>query len=443
MSEQWLLSFLIALVLVLISLFFRIQQGSWFSPGAFFALCWCILVLLPLLAAPDFEVNPLGILWILIAVFIVYFGSLIGSGRMLFKHVPSISQISFHRGLYYQLKYFNQELLSKIIIYFSIIGSISSIILILSTGRNIGAILSIKSLARIAREFSILRYSDLNYREPAMAILLFSFIYAAALFGGTLFAICSSYCYKLISLLPILPALLSAAVLTTRASIYFTAILWISAYFSASVITKKGILPFFRSRNIIFALISGSTIFFLIIILLMFRYGTINLNIKTLHTILDQVRVDLFGYLSSFSEWFSDNWQKKIIPEFGSYTLGGPLALLKIVKRKSFESVYIGASYTNIFTIYRQLIEDFTLIGSIVILFLIGVISGRAFHQIVFKNNVLYIPILAIFYDITLRGFTGGLFRYTNLFFAWCIFIIYFMVTKMAISTFSKWNKSI
>lgn len=49
---------LLAVPLILVAVWARIDQGSWFAPGAFFALVWVVYVLVPLVFAPDLEVWP-------------------------------------------------------------------------------------------------------------------------------------------------------------------------------------------------------------------------------------------------------------------------------------------------------------------------------------------------------------------------------------------------
>jgi len=434
-AGNWLFLFTIGLFLFGFSLFIRIQQGSWLAPGAFFALYWAVFVILALVVAPDFDVRPEGLLWILFSIFAVYIGSVIGLGKMLFKAIPPSGQTRIKNlSTYRKPNNLNFPWLKQLVILCSILGLGAIIVLVLSTGRDLLSLLSLESISQIGREYTIARYLDPAYKEPGLAVALFTFIYLGALFGGILFAKTSSKRDHIISLLPFIPAIGVMIILTTRTSIYFTILIWVSSYFSTHVLTSKGLPSLFRWKYIIPGLVILILLVGVVTMALMSRYGINikNINIEVLIKIWSMIRVDVFAPLATFSQWFAQHWQETVEPAFGSFTFAGPLHWLGITEPLGYEPVEVPPTIfdTTLFTLFRNLISDFTLIGSILLLFAGGVLGGIVFRQVV-RGEILCLPILAAFYGVILCSFSGSLFDYTTVLIAWIIFVAYFVFIKI------------
>jgi len=432
-AGNWLLLFIIGLLLLAFALFARVQQGSWLAPGAFFALYWAVFVLLTLIIAPDFDVRPEGLLWILFSVFAVYIGSVIGLGKMLFKTVPSSERQTKIKNLStYRKSNLNFPWLKQLVFLCSILGFGGVIILVLSAGFDISSLFSIESISKMGREYSIARYSNLTYREPELAVFLCIFVYLGALFGGVLFAKSSSKRDRLIALFPFIPAMGYMLILTTRASVYFTFIIWLSAYLAAYATITKGIISLFTRRNIVLILGFALLIFAIFTGALMSRYAVTIISTDSLFNIWHQLRVDIFGSGTAFTQWFAYHWQDNILPSFGIFTFTRPLIMIGMNQfHLPVTLAEIGGFSTNIFTLFYSLIMDFTLIGSIFILFVVGILGGRAFCQVIQgRYRCIYLLILMLFYVFTLCGFVGSLFSYTTILLAWIAFIFYLLFVE-------------
>lgn len=426
-TGDWLFLFIIGLLLLVFALFARIQQGSWLAPGAFFALYWAVFVLLALIILPDSSIQTKGILWILFVVFAVYMGSIIGSSRMLSKMVPS----STEKQPLHQKYNLSLPWLGQITFLCSILGLGAVIVLLLSAGQGFSSLFSFESMSQIGREYSLARYSDPSYREPISAVILWSFIYLGALFGGVLFAKSSSKIHRLIALLPFIPAVGVAAVLTTRGSILFPLIMWVGAYFSTRVAIGKGTASLFSCRNIGLGLVLLLLILMMITVMLMWRGGISGIDIHYLIFIGDELRVDIFGSLAAFTQWFPTYWQDNIPPSFGIFTFSRPLSILGIHPPWFLTSrvAEVGNFSTTIFTLFDTFILDFTLVGSLLIFFIIGMLGGKAFYQLTKgKGKSIHLLILMVFYAITLTSFIGSPFCFTTLFLTWVAFIIYLLI---------------
>ena len=85
---------------------------------------------------------------------------------------------------------------------------------------------------------------------------------------------------------------------------------------------------------------------------------------------------------------------------------------------------------TNIFTIFRGLIQDFGLFGSLVFLFAVGLVAGIGYEE-TRRRNVIAIGVLSAFYAATLWSPIVDLFAYNSIIAAWILFLSYLSLTAI------------
>jgi oligosaccharide repeat unit polymerase len=146
--------------------------------------------------------------------------------------------------------------------------------------------------------------------------------------------------------------------------------------------------------------------------------------------LVERIRAYFFGYLSAFSQWIGSS------PEFnqnsGLITFAGPFNLIGIMDRPLgfYNPIYIanGVS-TNIFTAYRGLVSDFSILGSIFIAFLIGFITQSIFQNSDKIKLINTLPI-SMFYAFTLYSPLISIFHYNSILFSWIIILFPLIISK-------------
>jgi len=78
---------------------------------------------------------------------------------------------------------------------------------------------------------------------------------------------------------------------------------------------------------------------------------------------------------------------------------------------------------TNIYTLFRGLIQDFTLPGALIVLWIVGVIAGYAYNQTA-RGHLTWMPILIAFYAFAC-DFLTSIFNYNSILFAWVGLTVY------------------
>jgi len=361
-----------------------------------------------------------AIWWILFVAFAVYVGSILGSGRGFSKLIPYFSRDKTNK-----LKF---PWIRKIIFICTLLGLGAVIITLHSRGYNIFSLFSLDSIQQMGQDFSFARYHE-GYSPPLLATFFSTFIYFGAILGGILFTISLSKKDYFLSFFPFLPAFLMAVIHTTRTSILFPVVLWITSYFSMQVLLNKGVFRFFTWKRVLLIFFLVIFIISMVMILQMFRSDRFGWSYT--YQVWRHIRGGLFGGVSAFSYWLEINWAESISPSFGSFSLAGLYDWFGISERKAgLYEIHVPISYEksiNVFTWLRGLIDDFTLTGSLLFLFLMGIFGGFSFYQVA-KGKIIYLPFLLMFYGLTLWSYIVSLFNYNSILLAWFLFMFYIIV---------------
>lgn len=428
MIESWLLAIIPALLILFLALFIRAASGSWLMPGAIFSLFWAIMVFLPLLIAPDYEVAAGSVWSILAACFAVYAGTLVaGSGLLVGRSMTTgkDSRDSFSG----EAVGFHLFGLREVVFFFIVLGLFGSVISIWQAGGGLASFLSIKGIARMGHEFSVLRYSG-QYSPSLIAQFFRAFVYCAPLFGGLLFLV-PPRTNRWIALMSLLPAVTMGVAHTTRSTIVFAGIFWMASYFSGQVVINKGPVRLFTKARVIASVFLSGFLVTITVILQIFRGGGYLISYNLLLRTFLRLRVLFCGHLAAYSSWFQGSGYGFNIPRAGAFSFAGLFNLLGLHDREI--GLYIEAfqvstgHFTNVYTLFRGLIEDFTVMGALVVLFIIGIIAGRSYSRLQ-EGQLLYLPLLAGFYALTLWSSVTSVFNYNSVIAAWFLFTGYFFV---------------
>jgi len=421
-SENWVLSIIPSLLLLLLAWFARHQFGSWLFPSAFFGLYWALPLITSLILAPDFHFWP-GAAW-----FILFFGWTVHVGTQLGWAIGNTNVKAIKRNS--QARTFELFWGREILVTCTALGFLSVLITLQSRGYPLSMLLHPDLIPRVSRDFSIARYSEF-YDPPLVARLLTAFVYLGSMIGGVWLGTGAEVPRRtrLLALLPFGPAGLLALIHTTRTSLLFPLIFFLATYFATLVLRQVNIgagSVIRDPKKIAYAsllILAGVGIF---IALQMLRD---KLTLDDISITLDKTRVSLLGTPSAFSQWLEREWLNGRELGWGAYSFAGVYDVLGIAERQQgiyVEGAYVGAGEwsTNIYTVFRNLIDDFSLPCAIIVLFVIGVGAGFA-HRKVSTGAYPSLFLLSLFYAFTLWSTVVSIFNYNSIILAWFIFFGY------------------
>jgi len=392
----------------------RLNRGSWLAPSAFAPLAWLGLALLPLITAPDFWVSPTGVWVIVLLVFCTQVGAYIGEGRQAPVKAPGEpwrkTRIEFRSFLATQLL--------RWCLIFSLISLLGTILLTFTGFEAYRLPFSAEGFLDLGRLLSVQRYDEIQ--DPFLIRLLRVWDFPAALFAGMAFPLISDRRKKMLTFVWLCPALLNAAAVAARAGAVLCLVAWLAGSLAAQVYVTRGTFRVFRRRRL---LIGGITL--VSVVLFGLAIGVLRAGFERVHDYLrvwDALRPGAFGYLAAFGRWY-ENYDPSDLG-CGVNTLRGLFVLLRLHPRQlgfGLEGVNVGGILgTNIFTIFRGLIVDVSLPGSMIASLGFGLFSGWAYMRSS-QGQSSYVAPLAAYYAVLLFSPVICIFMFNSLLGAWIL----------------------
>ena len=382
--------------------------GTWLSPGSFFAISWSFFLIVPLLFAPEFKVDLLGI-W-----FIAILSMACAAGSVIAYKPPSIDSLVSNEPNKTNPSHLFHPLWVLILISF---GGVILLFRHALDTYNFGYYSM--GWVSIPNLIAVDRYSGyINY--PFIIKYSLYCIYPANLLGGLLLSVRQiSFKMKALTVMPLLLALVLGIIEGARTSILLGLVLFFSAWMSGAMINdphfnkKKPYLKIAISSG---GLILGFTAFFVLIQWL--RQGMDSIIIDLL---IDRIRAYFFGYLAAFTQWIGTIDSPNL--SGGLTTFAGPFNLLGVMERSlgfyDPANISLGIS-TNIFTALRGLVIDFSIPGSILIAFIVGFFLQLSYQRGISGTIINTLPI-SIFYAFTLYSPLISIFHYNSILFSWIV----------------------
>lgn len=394
-----LISLFISAGIFYVAYFVRRVSGTWMTPAGIWCLGWFLLTFIPLLVVPLVPVNPLAILYILtmsIAFSLPVLGVRWREIRFVRDGDTSVSfDTPFLRAAFY---------------VFAVIAVISLGIHLSIQGVTLSALTT--NFFETSSSLIVDRYTQSTV-ENIFAQISNVFTYITVGLGGLIFPGYHHFAGRARTLvLSMAPAL----VLMTVAGAKGTVFLCVALFYAGLLVRRMR-----AGDNRIIDVRTLLRVFSLFLLLLPFV--TVSFLSRGLYE--DSALVDLSSHLYrnfvsyssahvyAFSDWFS--WyigmDSNIVYAREDIT-GGFYTFMSIFKalgsKKEVPIGYFDEYFqyswflqTNIYTIFRGFITDFTLIGSVVFMYIIGLFSNSIFLSMATKHRASW----SVAYYIVFCGF--------------------------------------
>lgn len=394
--------------LVTLAVLARAGEGTWLAPGALFPLYWSVALIAPILFLPHDPVATGLILWITLAALVV-FGAAAIAGRGGEAEVVGRGAGAVARPL------------AVVTVVLACIGAAAPLVALERAGYGLAVFTSVHRLVMAAAALSIGRYTE-TYVPPLASQAALPFLYAAPAFGGMLAALATRNKHKVIALVPFVPPLLMTASQTERTVTIASAMIWVSAYLASRLYLGKTAM--FTRRHVIAGAVAGALAVMVFFAAAIARLGVTDLSY--LSDVAIKIQGGFFGHARVLSEWFtSAAFNTPASPTWGQYTFAGLYDALGVGHRHlglfSNSVVLASGDETNIYTLFRPLIEDFTPLGSLAALGILGGGGGLAYVA-VRRGSFRAVPLLAAFYLTVFYSLITSVWIYNSLMAAMVIF---------------------
>ena len=374
-----------------------------------FSFYWFLNVLISFLFFPDFIFSNFLLLFLIISSISIFIGERVGSFTII-KNNNSL--------------WFNLSLINKIFFIVFLFSMLFPIINLSNYGFNLFDISSLKSLLEINNKIANLRYLG-KIETTFTSQILLSLTYLLPFIGGFLYFHLNKKKFIILSILPQLLIMLSQ---NTKVSFIAAVLIFISCLTACNIIFTNKIYNF-SFKKIILASLIGLLFYSLFIFSFAARRG--ELNAKVISESKNKIS-NYIAHVPALDVYL--NSEKVINYSFGLKTFYGISNYLGILKRKGgiftdfidFKSENKKFK-TNIFTVFRLLIADFGVKGSIIFLSFLSFLFG--FFRV---NNIKFksfsICLISTFIFFILYSFVSSVFAYMSYIFS---FIMFFLVLKI------------
>jgi len=396
---------------------FSVRGGSGLAPGAFIMGFWGLLMLGVGLLTPDYAVTGTGA----VAIFLACLAMAIGSALVPIKRTSYVPRWRNH-----PVESGNGHFLLSACVGGSLLGLAAIAAYTLGAGFSLVSLFSLQDIFSLAHYYSYSRYNIPGFREPNLAVFLTSFMYWAGFCGGARFALGGKWFQRILSMACFVPAIGITLILTTRASFLFTGIMWLAGYLAVSAMLTGGRWRVLSKKRVIVAVVAVIAAAGMYVVGGMFRSGRV--GVSHIATSLPNLFSAFMGSVPAFSVWIGRAWDAPAPLGLGSSTLAGPLGLLFSIKRAHFNPMIVGhgninSAPTTVYTLFREVIYDYSLPGALIILILFGFMGALAWRGAL-SRRWFGVVILAAFYLVVMTSFVGSPFAYTTILVGWIMFAL-------------------
>lgn len=398
------------LLLAAVTLHFRMRNGSWLAPSSFMGMYWFGNLTGSLLAV-DHRVPALGT-WVLVSLI-----ATVQSGSAMVEMDTPSPRPERELGLADSI----QSRISTACMAFLLIGIFACIYFVWLTLNLFKEEITFVSVLQMAAKWTFLRYD--GFSDPWALRLTEIWVYPAALLGGFLVGLAKKFRLKVLGFTSLLPCLLLSLFAGARSGFLLGLACWLGGNWAVRVAVADGVPTLFRKKTVLSTAGLAMGLLLLYVGINGLRAGKDVSDARDLRVDFNaaQIRNYMFGTPSAFASWFNRGDRGPRM--WGALTLQGVYDTLHI--REKTSGTYtdsgqtVGLEGTNIFTMFRGLIQDFTLPGAFLICAVWGLLSGYAYAKRTLETgNALR---LAAFYTIALFSALYCPFAFNSTILVWLV----------------------
>ena len=398
-------------MLVLVTVVARLRCGSWFAPAAFVGLVWSFFTGASLLVV-DYAVPGRGLWMLVLLVVAIQFGALIARELQ----PPSRSSLRPGWDNVFDVLIVPCRRYSLLCTAVAFAGCIYFLFTSLD---DFGLPFTTLGVLEVGARWRTLRYDDAL--EPWSVRVLITWLHPAALLGGILFACSRKRLDRASAIVSLLPAVAYGVLTGARGPILLGLTCWIGGYVATLCIQTRRRMAMFSARRLALLVLAAAAMVGMFVFIDAAKNVSWNQDFE-----LDanEQRLDdyLFGSPAAFAGWYAHADIEDV--EWGGRTFAGEFDMLGFRRRAvgaySENSNVVGTELTNVYTLFRGLIEDFTEIGAVLVAVSIGGFAGWM-YRLRFKNALGAVFWLSAFYSAFLFSPLVSLFSFNGATLAWVV----------------------
>lgn len=405
---------ILILALVILLLIMSWNYIKRLEPAGIFAAMWALLITVIIGCQGFVIIRYTGLLFILACVYSFLIGTIFVNTY--YHPIPSTN---------INLK-FNKKVANTLLVALFFAAFVNPIYTVILHGFSISSIFNIVTLLQMNNTISVDRYSGADYTNTFNQLMLV-FSYSAPLFGG--------FCYRLVdkfgktfSLLSIVPCIFVAFTQAMKMGLITSVFLWFCGFLVCSFTYNLQI----RIKTKTLFLITGGSIGFFSLLFLSMILRTGEISDRIVEDITNKFFTYAFGFVPCFDIWFdSSNVSEYTYGAKSFFGVSNALGILERLDGIYQEWIPFGKDgfkgESNVYTVFRVLVEDFGPAPSCLVMLLLGGLSSIVMQNLNAKKNIYLNQILmAAIYSYIMWSFVTSFFAYTS--YLVMFFVVYLLL---------------
>lgn len=395
------------LALCILNIFFcRALKKGIFNPAMIYTLIWSFFSITPCFIWTEIEWDYMGLFWIAFSCMSMIIGQ--GLAISIFVRRKQYSNTENPQP-YEKQEYVNIDMLRRVVFVLIVACLLRVAYSVVSKGFSLSVFYNLKQLISINNYSAYNRYNT----EESVGVVNQIFLivqYSLPIFGGYLIQYTGNRKEKILPFMTLLPVTLGLLISNAKAG-FIAAVFNFAASYMVSSYWVDGKYKKFSGKALI--IVVGLIFAFIGIMFISMCMRVGDFSDATIAYVKDRIMVYGFGQMKAFDEWFCNR-----DPE---YTMGVSTYMwffnrLGFVNRAQGVYGYAHSIRTNVFTVFRGIINDFGILGGQFYIFLRGMIGG--YLSLKFENsrnfNLLNFTLLISTYLFIAYGFIISPWIYTT-----------------------------
>ncbi len=383
------LASVVGLVIAVVALLARRTEGSWVAPAPLFASLWAGVLFVSGITFATLEPLTIASLYILAAVTAMWIGSMIGHafdpppGR----HVP-----------------FEHAPLVRILLLCSLVtGVIEIVTLLVRGGYSVGAILSLTAIVQttIANRSALFN----GLQQSAGEWTMFRVLYTSTVLGGILYRLRRSRIDIALSFSAPVVLWMVFGLFGSRFGVLFGGEFWVGAYLTTSALVA-GDRPIFTTRALLRTIALTCMLFL--------GFSILTQGLRSAQSMPEGWRgafADGFDSPAAMGIWMDERGFVGRDFTAGARTFSRVVGVVGI-EATPLPAINVEFTTSNIYTVFRDAVEDFGTIGALVFFAALGWF-GRVLHSRARAGKIAVLAPLSALYAFLLTSPADGIFFYT------------------------------
>ena len=405
-------------VLLIVTGISRIRCGSWFAPAAFVGMVWSFFTGASL-AIIDYPLPARGWWMLVVLIVAVQLGALIAHECPPRRHAAiNFGPSNTAASLVAPCRRYG--------VICTVVALLGCVYFLFASLKEFDLPFTPLGVLEVGARWTLLRYDDVV--EPWSVRLLVMWFHPAALLGGILFASTNKTRDRVIAVITLLPAVVYGVLTGTRAAILLGLTCWIGGYIASQCVRSREKLTLFTGKRLALLLFTAVCMVGMFV-----SIDAIRATSWSQSFVLDVHEQKLSNYMlappAAFADWYAHADVSSL--EWGAQTFAGEFGLLhlktRIMGTYLEKANILGTESTNVYTIFRGLIEDFTAFGAALLGACIGALAGWI-YAVGFHDERKSLFWLSAFYAAFLFSPLTSLFTFNGAALAWLVG--WFVVTR-------------